>query len=168
MIGIDPGLTGAAAVLEPDGQLRTYLDLPVIRDHALAWIDGDRLLSTLLEAKGSDTARVIIERAASRPRQGVRSAFSFGLAFGSILATVQALRLPIELVTPAQWKRVLGLPADKRAALDRARLLFPSADLSHARHHGRAEALLIDYWCLRHGPAQRAAARPTDRANNEE
>jgi len=157
-IGIDPGVTGAVAVLEPDGPLRTFFDLPVIRDHALAWIDGDRLLSALLKAKGSDTARVIIERAAARPGQGVRSAFTFGLVLGSILATVQALRLPIELVTPAQWKRALGLPADKRAALDRARLLFPAADLSHARYHGRAEALLIAYWDLRRGAAQRAIA----------
>jgi hypothetical protein len=42
-IGIDPGLTGAVAVLEPDGQLRAYFDLPVIRDRTPAWIDGDRL-----------------------------------------------------------------------------------------------------------------------------
>jgi hypothetical protein len=61
-------------------------------------------------------------------------------------------------VTRAQWKRALDLSADKPAALDRARLMFPNADLPHARHHGRVEARLIAYWGLRYGTAQRAAA----------
>lgn len=148
IMGIDPGLTGAAAVLEADGRYRTLFDLPVIRDRSLAWIDGDRLLSALLEAKGSDAAHVVIERVSAMPGQGVSSSFGFGMTFGSILAAVQALRLPLEFVTPGQWKRALGLAADKRAALDRARLLFPIADLSLAKHHGRAEALLIAHWAL--------------------
>ena len=40
----------------------------------------------------------------------------------------------------------LGLTSDKRASLDRARLLFPSAELHLAKHDGRAEALLLAYY----------------------
>lgn len=150
IIGVDPGLTGAVGVLEVEGTFRTLFDLPVIRDRSLAWIDGDRLVSALLAAKRDAPARVIIERVSAMPKQGVASSFTFGVTFGSILAAVQCLRLPIEFVTPGQWKRALGLGADKRASLDRARLLFPGADLSLAKHHGRAEALLIAHWALRH------------------
>jgi len=90
------------------------------------------------------------------PKQGIASAFTFGAGLGSILATVQTLRLPLELVTPATWKRALGLGAEKRASLDKARLLFPSAPLDLAKHDGRAEALLIAYW--RQSQDRRAAA----------
>jgi hypothetical protein len=132
-IGIDPGLTGAVGVLNADGTFRTLFDLPVIRDRSLAWIDGDALLSALLAAKGSDAATVIVERVSAMPGQGVASSFGFGVMFGSILATVQCLRLLLEFVTPATWKRALGLSSDKRAALDKAQLPFAFVDLSLAR-----------------------------------
>lgn len=148
MIGIDPGLTGAVAVLNAAGEYHTVFDLPVIRDRSLAWIDGDALLSAVLAAKGGESATVIIERVSSMPGQGVASSFGFGVTFGSILATVQCLHLPLELVTPATWKRALGLGSDKSASLHKARLLFPMANLSLAKHHGRAEALLMARWAL--------------------
>lgn len=37
----------------------------------------------------------------------------------------------------------MGLSSDKRASLDKARLLYPSADLGLQKHDGRAEALLL-------------------------
>lgn len=155
-IGIDPGVTGAAAVLEADGTFRALFDLPVIRDKSLAWIDGDRLAAALLAAMRADAATVILERVSAMPGQGVSSSFGFGVTFGSILAAVQCLRLRIELVTPAVWKRALGLSSDKRASLDRARLLFPGADLTLAKHHGRAEALLLAYWAQARGRREAA------------
>jgi hypothetical protein len=91
------------------------------------------------------------------PRQGVASAFNFGVGFGSVLAVLQARHIAIELVTPAVWKRAMGLSADKRASLDKARLLYPTADLGLAKHDGRAEALLLAHWALTR-VQQRAAA----------
>ncbi len=90
------------------------------------------------------------------PRQGIASAFNFGVGFGSVLSILQARHLSIELVTPVVWKRAMGLSKDKRASLDKARLLYPAADLSLAKHEGRAEALLLAHWAL--ACSQRAAA----------
>jgi len=145
-IGIDPGLLGALAVLSQSGDVEALADLPVIRDRSLAWIDGGELQRLLLGALNGRPARAYIERVSAMPGQGVASSFNFGVGFGSILSIVQAWPLPIEFVTPAVWKRGLGLGSDKRASLDRARLLFPTADLGLAKHEGRAEALLIAYW----------------------
>ena len=145
-IGIDPGLSGALAVLSQSGDVEALADLPVIRDRSLAWIDGGELQRLLLGALNGRPARAYIERVSAMPGQGVASSFNFGVGFGSILSIVQAWPLPIEFVTPAVWKRGLGLGSDKRASLDRARLLFPTADLGLAKHEGRAEALLIAYW----------------------
>lgn len=148
VIGIDPGLTGALAVLTHDGAVERLADLPVIRDRSLAWIDGAELQSTLLDALRGRTARAVVERVSAMPKQGIASAFTFGVGFGSILGVLRALQIRIELVTPATWKRALGLSSDKHASLHKARLLFPTADLNLAKHDGRAEALLLAHWSL--------------------
>lgn len=145
-LGVDPGLSGALALLDEDGQPELVADLPVIRDGRLSWIDGGSLQSTLLDALRGRACRAAVERVSAMPRQGIASAFSFGVGFGAVLATLQTLRLSIEFVTPAVWKLALGLGKDKRASLDKARLLFPTADLSLAKHDGRAEALLLAWY----------------------
>lgn len=145
-LGIDPGISGALAILDPDGQAELVADLPVIRDRSLAWIDGGSLQNILLDALRGRSCRAVVERVSAMPRQGVASSFAFGVGLGSILATLQTLRLPIELVTPAAWKLAMGLGRDKRASLHRARLLFPAAELHLAKHSDRAEALLIAYY----------------------
>lgn len=148
IIAVDPGLTGAVAVLSPGGELECVADLPVIRDGRLSWIDGGRFTSFLIDASRGRLARAVVERVGAMPRQGIASAFNFGAGLGSVLSILQARHLPIELVTPAVWKRALGLTNDKHASLNRARLLFPTADLTLAKHDGRAEAILLAYWAL--------------------
>jgi crossover junction endodeoxyribonuclease RuvC len=147
-LGIDPGITGALALLDADDGIALLADLPLIRDKSLAWIDGGELQSLLLNALQGRACRAIVERVSAMPGQGVASSFAFGVSFGSILSVLQTLQLPIEFVTPAVWKRALGLSADKRASLHKARLLFPAADLHLAKHDGRAEALLLAHWAV--------------------
>ncbi len=148
VIGIDPGLGGAVSVLSPSGELERLSDLPVIRDGKLAWIDAQAMTSLLIDTLQGRPARAVIERVQAFPGQGRSSCFNFGVSFGSLLALVQARYLPIEFVTPAVWKRALGLSSDKRASLDKARLLYPAADLGLQKHEGRAEALLLAHWAL--------------------
>lgn len=145
-LGVDPGLTGALALLDGDGALELLADLPVIRDRSLAWIDGGELQTLLLDAIRGRPCRAAVERVAGRPGQGVSSAFTFGLGLGSVLGVLQALHIGIEFVTPGQWKGALGLGSDKHRSIDRARLLYPAAELHLAKHDGRAEALLIAHW----------------------
>lgn len=156
IIGIDPGLSGAIAILSPTGELECLADLPVIRDGKLSWIDGGRLQSILIDTLHGRPARAVVERVQAFPSQGRSSAFNFGVGFGSLLSILQARHLPIELVTPVVWKRAMGLSKDKHASLDKARLLYPSADLGLAKHDGRAEALLLAHWAMCR--PQRAAA----------
>jgi crossover junction endodeoxyribonuclease RuvC len=148
IIGIDPGLSGAVAILSVDGALELVADLPVIRDRSLAWIDGSELQSLILGALQGRTAVAIVERVSAMPGQGVSSSFQFGCGLGSILGVLQALRIRIELVTAVAWKRAFGLSKDKHASLHKARLMFPAADLHLAKHDGRAEALLIAHYAL--------------------
>lgn len=145
-LGIDPGLSGALAALDDDGNLQRVVDLPVIRDGKLSWIDGGALQSLLIDTLQGREARVFIERVQAFPKQGRSSAFNFGVGFGSILSVLQARHLAIELITPTHWKREMALSSDKKASLHKARLLFPTADVGLEKHDGRAEALLLAYW----------------------
>jgi crossover junction endodeoxyribonuclease RuvC len=149
-IGIDPGLSGAIAVLDQAGELVSVSDLPIIRDKSLAWVDGDALQVMLKNALSGRPCRAYVERVGSMPGQGVASSFQFGCGFGSILGVLQATLISMVLVTPQTWKRSYGLGNDKHASLHKARLMWPRADLRLAKHEGRAEALLIAEYGRRH------------------
>jgi hypothetical protein len=109
--------------------LERVADLPIIRDLRLAWINRGELQSLIRGALQGRTAHAIVERVSSMPKQGIASAFQFGVGFGSILSVLQALRLPITFVTPAVWKGSYGLGKGKHASLHKARLLYPAAEL---------------------------------------
>lgn len=169
IVGIDPGLTGAVGVINTQGEFVATWDLPVMRDQSLAWIDATRLREQWLGLRDAlspgASVRFILERVSAMPKQGVAGVFTFGVTFGSILASVQALGYPLELVTPVKWKNALGLRGKagavavaNRAALDKARLLFPAAELRLAKHGGRAESLLIAHWAHRYQQPHAAVA----------
>lgn len=161
ILGIDPGLTGGWALLTDRGGFIGADDLPIVRDGKTAWVDAAELKTQIRACSfaSSDRGpmlRAVVERVHSMPAQGVASSFTFGVGFGSILATLQLLPASIEFVSPAVWKRDLGLSKDKSASLDRARLLFPQASLKRQKDDGRAEALLIAHWASRGGSDDRS------------
>lgn len=169
VVGIDPGLTGAVGVVNTQGEFVAAWDLPVVRDQSLAWIDAAELRAQYFKLRDAlspgASIRFVIERVSAMPKQGVAGVFTFGMTFGSILATVQSFGCPMDFVTPVKWKNALGLRGKanavsvaKRAALDKARLLFPAAELTLVKHEARAEALLIAHWALRHQTQDRIAA----------
>ena len=74
--------------------------------------------------------------------------------FFSIRTVLDILRYPTKLVLPQKWKGTYGIkrkPGEKEAAykgrhLAMARKLYPLAPLPLAKHHNRAEALLIGHF----------------------
>lgn len=143
VVGIDPGLTGALALL--DGERCMELeDMPVADGRVSAPILGDLLLGWG-EAYGHEM-RVILEDVAARPGQGVSSMFKFGRCVGAVEGVVGSLTLPLVYVTPARWKRSAGLTGrEKDASRRKALELWPERhrQLARKKDNGRAEALLI-------------------------
>ena len=93
-------------------------------------------------------SHVYIEEVNASPQMGVVSAFSFGEGKGILLGAAAALNVPVTLVKPTNWKKIMRIPADKRAAVQRATQLFPHvATLFKGPRggvfDGRAEAALI-------------------------
>ena len=141
ILGIDPGASGALAVLEGDS-IDVY-DTPhhsgIVSPTAIgAWLRYHPVLI-------SDNTVCWIEDVHSMPRQGVASAFKFGRAFGTVIGVVGGAGIPINYVTPGKWKRALGLSSDKTACRRRAQELWPQQAHLFARvkDDGRAEAALI-------------------------
>jgi|SRR5262249_53009765 len=147
--GIDPGIAGAAAVIEfvdgVDGiapKLLGVTDIPILGTGAKTRVDAIELRNWI-EVYRPDFAGV--ERAGSMPRQGVASSFKYGRSVGVIEAVVACCGIPMVLVEPSKWKRAYHLNSDKEASRQLAIGLFPHAhgDLNLKKHHQRAEAMLI-------------------------
>jgi hypothetical protein len=144
-LGIDPGLTGAVAIVDLKGDLIDVYDMPVV-DRQVNAVE----LALTFDTFPADEQIVAIERVGSMPGQGVASTFRFGVSYGIVVGVVGALGHRTLHPTPAKWKADMGLNADKersrKAAIDR----WPKRAEFFARKKddGRAEAALLALWCL--------------------
>jgi crossover junction endodeoxyribonuclease RuvC len=150
IVGIDPGINGAAAALWRERGFITVIDLPTGLDSKLRrQIAPDELLAWL---RAMAPERIVMENVHSLPREGVTSAFRFGVAVGMIKAMSLLVVPDLELVEPAVWKEYFQLPGgDKEASRKMALRLFPDLNefLTRKKDHQRAEAALIARWALR-------------------
>ena len=149
-IGIDPGKTGAMAVIFGEVRFEVY----DFEDQNALLLLRDLYIDPL----GVYRIRAVIEKVNARPGQGVVSMFSFGSNYGQWIGRIEFCGFPYSLVTPQKWRKEVfdsekskrGL--DKKAiSLEQARRLFPSmsSELKRKKDHGRAEALLIAEYCRR-------------------
>jgi len=146
VIGIDPGKTGALAVIKHEPK-----EVPVVYAvYDTPLFDGNydifemyRLVSNFV---GLTTAHFIIEKVHSMPGQGVASMFNFGMGYGIWQGIIASTGCPLTYVAPQTWKKALmeGMKEKDDARL-RVKELFPKAcDLVYRKKDtGRADAILI-------------------------
>ena len=93
-IGIDPGNSGALAVIDHDGN-------PI--DHMKnTSLDADLFRFALSHQPSFG----YIEKVHSMPGQGVASTFKFGASYGALRMLLTCAAIPYEEVTPAKWQGV--------------------------------------------------------------
>lgn len=150
-IGVDPGITGAIAVIS-DSQPVVF-DIPTIHDDKnRSAIDPVALKTMLLNAIAPARAELcvcVLEKAQSMPRDGTVGAFRYGVTYG-IIKTALLLSGFTVIETPSNsWRpKLVGKGADKEASRAMALERYPQlADsLSRKKDHNRAEAVLLaDY-----------------------
>lgn len=150
VIGVDPGLTGALALLDSYGQLLDVHDMPVMGKGVSA-----RGVADIIRDFQTDIREVVcvIEDVHSMPKQGVASSFGFGRSKGVVEGAAAAAGLRIIYVTPALWKRQMKVTAKKGSSRDLATDRWPKfADqFKRVKDDGRAEAALIGLWQVQHG-----------------
>ena len=144
----DPGLSGAFAFLDPENARMRIVDMPTFEYETTRKRVKVDPYAIVREFTSQPVASFYIEDIAASPQMGVVSAFSFGEGKGILLGVAAANGTPITQVKPAQWKKLLRVPADKKAAVQRASQLFPAvaSQFKGPRggvYDGRAEAALI-------------------------
>jgi len=152
-IGIDPGLSGAIAIISTES-LKIF-DMPTMtverNGKAKRQVSAAELAEMLYLYSGRD-CHVYCERVSAMAGQGVTSVFSFGRSFGMIEGILAAFKMPVTFVPPATWVKAVGRGQGKDASRARAMELFPSDQdqFKRVKDDGRADAALIAYWGSRH------------------
>lgn len=176
ILGIDPGLDGALALLDESGQVVSLHRMPVIA-HKKAGGKGVKrelnlpAIRELLRELRPDV--VALEAATCRPGQTAQTMMGVGYGFGAwrMLMTCQDQRH--QIVYPQVWQRVMfrGMPKGdtKERARRAAQQRWPAVDWRGpgatarclAAHDGCCDAALIAAYVLETG---RADAEPAARA----
>ena len=147
IFGIDPGLSGAIALLE-NNKVLDVIELPVMSEgkknkRQLNSAQLSNFISKNVE--NIDTTAVIVEQVNAMPGQGVTSMFNFGQTFGAIKGITAALNLPIYFVRPSKWKKHFDLiKSSKDASRTKAIEIYPSlAEKLSKKDVNKSDAILI-------------------------
>lgn len=140
IMGIDPGLEGAIAILCID-------ESPVI--HLLKQIHYDFFQNITSTYRPN---HIYIEKAQAMPKQGVSAMFNYGMGFGRLLGWIEARSIPYTMVPPQTWTKEIHRGCtgkdSKAKSLQAVQRLFPTAELKPTErcrkpHMGLVDALLI-------------------------
>jgi len=148
IIGIDPGLSGAIAILENKKVLNIF-DMPVMSEGKKnkRQLNSALLVSLLKENIGqSEEVSIVVEQVNAMPGQGVTSMFNFGQTFGAIKGVCAALELPIFFVRPSKWKKYFELiNSSKDSSRTKAIEMYPSLSkqLAKKKDVNKSDAILI-------------------------
>jgi hypothetical protein len=162
IIGFDPGLEGAMAVIsngEPAGE-ETHVeihDLPVMSDRRA--LDGRKLygiLGNVIDRLGDQPRMFVIEDVRYLPGTGASGLGTASMMHskGVIEGALGAFAGSLVLVDAKLWQRMFGIKGGKKGkglALEAARALYPSMGyaLARVKDNNRADALLIAHWARR-------------------
>jgi hypothetical protein len=108
-IGIDPGVTGAMAIIWPDLSWKQGKDISI-------YPFGDQCLKWLQLNKSCDESRhkvAVIEKQQPYHKQGVKSVGTLMENYGRWIGWLEMAGIPFEIKTPQEWKKVMlsGSPA---------------------------------------------------------
>ena len=153
-IGIDPGLKGAIAVLDENGELVSVSDMP---EHPTG------LYTFFYDLVFEDIPRRSFVAAVETPTpvlgESPNSALKAGIGFGRLQMALHSAGVQWESIRPQQWKRSVffaeysgkppGGPLGKPTCRALATRLFGSSKLGDRKSEDRSEALLIARWIWR-------------------
>ena len=97
IIGIDPGLSGAIAILK-NNKVLNIMDMPVMSEGKKnkRQLNSALLVSLIKEniIEGEEVS-VVVEQVNAMPGQGVTSMFNFGQTFGAIKGICYLIFIPV-------------------------------------------------------------------------
>jgi len=146
-MGIDPGKTGAAALLYEPDEGQQGVDI-------IDWSDPVQVAADVSEwVHDFKIVMAVLEKVHSMPKQGVSGVFTFGTNYGVWQGILSALKVPHVLVTPQKWQKGALSKGDgkntKERSLAAVRRLYPGSRLYKRKmDDGRADATLMAHHAL--------------------
>lgn len=147
-IGIDPGKTGAAAIVTASGHF-------LVRDH----LDTGYSRWLLSEWSREYECTAALEEPGKQPRcrRGTNSSYVLGVNVGQWQGLLTAAGIDYRMVAPREWQKAMVNPflekpfkpkGPKERAINTALAVMP--ELKHTiyrkKDHGRADAVLLALW----------------------
>lgn len=143
-LGIDPGKSGAFALLDHQGKAIALHDMPS------NLVENVSLVELLLE---HGAMRAAVEKPFVGEKMGKPSILSFGMSIGDLRGVLAAFKIPFIMVKPQDWQKPFGITGKSRGSdsIGQCLKLYPTAPLivDGVRYDGRSDALLIARWLLR-------------------
>jgi crossover junction endodeoxyribonuclease RuvC len=140
-IGIDPGASGAIAVIDEFGAYVADLKLKDATERDIwVWVED--------HCNQTADVHAAVELVHSMPKQGVASSFKFGFSAGFLRGLLVASAIPFVVVSPQRWQKEMNCMTrgDKNISKEAAQRIWTSGvRITHAN----ADALLIAEYCRR-------------------
>lgn len=157
VIGVDPDVSGAIALLKPSDDDATASSAQVfdsphvtisIGKRARRRLDAKSIVHLLRSFDAPLGTAAYVEQSIPFPKDGKQGWWSGGFGYGLWIGVLVASGFSVVPVPSAVWKnefRLCGTRSSKDDSRELASTLFPSlcSSLKRKKDHGRAEALLI-------------------------
>lgn len=154
VIGIDPDLSGALALLKPDesGFSAQVFDSPavpvLVGKRTRRRLDPKSIVQLLQSLDAPIGTKAYLEQSIPFPNDGKQGWWSGGFGYGLWIGILVSSGFSVVPVASSLWKNVFELSGSGLTKDDSRRVassLFPSLtdQLKRKKDHGRAEALLI-------------------------
>ena len=152
IMGIDPGLSGALAVVEwGSGEIIDMIDMPTFKKASKARKQGYmehldvHALSSAIDLYAPLTGLCVLEAPGAMPEQGLSSTFRFGHICGQIHGVLAGHYISVYPAKPEVWKGAMGLSYNKNESRAAADQYFPGFEWlwQLSKHNDRAEAALL-------------------------
>lgn len=150
-MGVDPGNTGAVAVLYPEAKF--YDASTEVYDCPELMADRPRLIKRIVVNARNMKMPIcaLIEKVNAFYKSSAKSAFEFGGNFYAWQAILACYKIPYEFVSPKKWQKEMFDSAKKqedtkKQSIELASRLWPNIEFKTSRGRdldGRADALLI-------------------------
>lgn len=146
VMGIDLGLKGAFAVLDPRGKVSHLLTMPVCLDPS-----GKKKIDivaidewfTKHQFTLNNVALIVMEQVHSFGNEMRSALFSFGKGTGRVEGYLDLRQFSYQTVTPQSWKAKIlaGTKKDKQAAIGYVHAKYPTTKIG--QNDGLADAICL-------------------------
>ena len=145
MVGIDPGLKGGIAIFNPDRTVSSVHIMP-LRCGGVCVKELKRLIASPCPTW------VFVEQAFARQYQGLKGTMTMFTNYGRLLAALEDLEVPYEIIPSVEWQKHYGIrgtdgATTKDQSIAICKSIYPDVNLKPHRfmspHDGLSDAILI-------------------------